>query len=565
MGRRVALALAISILLLGIRLTNVYASDNKNDLSVSQVNINMPEIKVYLNGIINQEEAKESEAYLGNTKLEYSHTGVTNEENIYYYILLDVSASIKDEEFKFIKQGINEFVQTLRVDDGFSLISFGDDVKNITSDKGQLSDILMGIDNNDQNTLLFEAIELASETAEKEKSYQRKVIIAITDGEDFSLGQSTSNEALKSLEKRGIPLYAVAVNNGEREHINSFGEFARNSGGNIWILENNNCLQNLEDIKSLIEKSSYLLYYAPSNRVSNTIEILNLSFPDQEIPCSKNVLVSKWKTDSNAPEIIDVEKTADNKISISFSEKVLNADEISSWKISWNGEEIPVQSIVKENEENTFTLSFKEKLYQGSYAIEGVGIRDDSQEENSLTGIYSIELEGETYAEPKGDNNNMQYVSYLLITVIIVVIIIAVFCVVYIYKKVKKNKGIIYVEGKSVLVSNVEKHEKVKVVQNKGKDIDIIVDVDGRNMQKIKTNIDRSLFVGRASINNLYFEDVSLSRQHFVLEYENGNMFVTDLNSANKTKINGIPISKKRKLDHGDVITAGQLNFRIKW
>ena len=74
-----------------------------------------------------------------------------------------------------------------------------------------------------------------------------------------------------------------------------------------------------------------------------------------------------------------------------------------------------------------------------------------------------------------------------------------------------------------------------------------------------------SFIVGRAQICNLYFDDKRMSRQHFVLEWDGQNMYVTDLETTNGTQVNQVPIHQKRRLQQNDVISAGSVDMTIRW
>jgi Nif-specific regulatory protein len=63
--------------------------------------------------------------------------------------------------------------------------------------------------------------------------------------------------------------------------------------------------------------------------------------------------------------------------------------------------------------------------------------------------------------------------------------------------------------------------------------------------------------VGRDPSNRMPIRDVTISRQHCVIEMQNGGAVVIDLESHNGTLVNGIPVSK-RALAHGDVLRLGQ-------
>jgi pSer/pThr/pTyr-binding forkhead associated (FHA) protein len=81
------------------------------------------------------------------------------------------------------------------------------------------------------------------------------------------------------------------------------------------------------------------------------------------------------------------------------------------------------------------------------------------------------------------------------------------------------------------------------------------------NVGDVEIQIEGSYFVGRSPINNLYFEDNLLSKQHFVLEMTKMGCYIEDLQTKNSTFVNSVRISGRRKLTEGDVITAGREKF----
>jgi pSer/pThr/pTyr-binding forkhead associated (FHA) protein len=81
--------------------------------------------------------------------------------------------------------------------------------------------------------------------------------------------------------------------------------------------------------------------------------------------------------------------------------------------------------------------------------------------------------------------------------------------------------------------------------------------------------------LGRNSEGQAVFSDVDLtpfrgyelgvSRLHTSIKIEDGQIFATDLGSANGTRINGleIPSNNPHRLQHGDIITLGKMKIQI--
>src|SRR3982751_2970499 len=68
------------------------------------------------------------------------------------------------------------------------------------------------------------------------------------------------------------------------------------------------------------------------------------------------------------------------------------------------------------------------------------------------------------------------------------------------------------------------------------------------------------LTIGRGPSNDVHPADLSLSRSHSVLATEQDRVTLTDLDSANGTFVNGVPI-KTRLLEHGDQVKVGESVF----
>ena len=84
-----------------------------------------------------------------------------------------------------------------------------------------------------------------------------------------------------------------------------------------------------------------------------------------------------------------------------------------------------------------------------------------------------------------------------------------------------------------------------------------IVAVSGPLKDQVFRLAEGAVSVGRDPSNRMPIRDVTISRQHCVIEMRDGNASVTDLESHNGTFVNGIPVSK-RPLAHGDLLRIGQ-------
>ncbi len=81
---------------------------------------------------------------------------------------------------------------------------------------------------------------------------------------------------------------------------------------------------------------------------------------------------------------------------------------------------------------------------------------------------------------------------------------------------------------------------------------ELFTGVEGFKQQILQKGV---LEIGRLSSNDLVFDDLTVSRHHARLSYENDMFWIQDLGSVNKTYVNGNEIKTKTKLTDNDVVT----------
>lgn len=539
---------------------NVYAQS----CEIEQISLHMPDVRVYYRS---DQQEQNYEAYLGGEALNYDKSAQFSElnEGVDYYILLDISASIPDSQFANIKDGIINFISSKGEKDKCVLLTFGDEsnvVLNGSENPQDAAAVVQGLQNKDMETVLFQTlvktadmIDQAAQTEEK-----RRVIITITDGEDCVTGQATSNEAVSELNHKGIPMYAIAVDVGKEEYINSFGELARNTGGTMSIFNSGTCLDLMNQIRNTVQDSYVAFFHSDTNVASNTREDLTVKFLDQQVTDTKEVIATRWIPDTEAPQVVQWEKEGDNELKLTFSEKVLNADNLADYKVERDGEAVAVDSVFYSEKETPYAvLTFKDKLYTGNYQINFSGITDCSMEKNGITNMDSFDLDG----AKKGKSTTFWIILIAGIAAVVVVGVVIV--VVVTYKKVKKNKGVIYVDGKATLASNVDVKQHVSVVNLPQKTVTFLMKDQINGKCELKVTINGSAMAGRSDDCDIYFDDPKMSRQHFALETDGNDVYITDLESSNGTLVNGVRLNRRRKLLPNDEITAGNIQAKIVW
>lgn len=540
---------------------------------IEQVYLNLPEVFVYGEGF-SADEVAAGEGYLSQDKLEFVRAVPFHAmgEGITYYVLLDISGSIPRSYFASIKEGILNLQNSLGEKERLILCTFGEEV-NLAADGNQTAQdmeaILAQLSNRDQETLLFEGIDRVAALTEQTRGIcRRQVLLVISDGEDFAVGKKMSQEALSTLKDKGLPAYALCIQDTAKENINSFGEFARTSGGQLVTFKADEGSAVLTNLSAKLWQDLCVEYRAASNVVSNKEENFSFQFADDRV-LSRAVMNVHWIPDNEAPYLISGEAIGRQQIRLVFSEPMTGLAGAANYAVTLDGREVGVTGVAYDKEDETkITLTLAEAVENGTYKITGANLTDASMEKNPLEGSLLVEITGvepEEVIDADEGPNYMGIIFLLLLAVVILIIVIAV------VSKKKKEKALPEQEsggenGNSVVNlqdTGVNSH----IVMNSGakRMLSVVVSAKGKTPQTTTWELGSSLIVGRASICDIVVDDLELSRQHFCLESDNGNVFITDLGSTNGTSVNGIGIAGKRRLNPGDMVEAGSMKFTIRW
>ncbi len=543
-------------------------ADVVSDLEVEQVVTKMPEIKAYITGEEAADlDAKRIQAYKEETPLtiqeikKFQETG----EGTRYYLLLDISSSMTPEEFQAFKTSTISFVQQLQEQDEISIITFGDAV-NILWNKNEgtnvLNERLQTLSNDNMNTQLYEALSQVGDLCLQQTDMTRKCAIIFSDGVDDIKGMATKNEAEQKLKEAGIPVYGIAIGDDNKEGADRFGELVRGTGGEIYLAQTETVEVQLAQLLDRVKNAAVLYMEANNNVVSKGLESVRFEFLDLNLKKEVQTGFYQWSPDSTLPEIKEITQVGKNQLEIKFSEPVSGINECANFELAGeDGKEIVPEGAASEDG-STVKLTFADNFTEGDYTLECHNIKDTSMEANSLKETATeVSLTGEKPSKIKEFLKTWGWIGVLVGLVILVIIIFLV------YRKIKKNKGVLVVDEKLTLASNVEKnvHQVVDVEEKEGIHLAIAISSGHSDPVELQRDLCDSIIVGRSDICELCVADNRMSKQHFVIEYEDRNIYITDLDSTNGTMINGIRIGERQKLDNDDIVTAGNTDFRFRW
>jgi Mg-chelatase subunit ChlD len=539
-------------------------------IDLEQVCVNMPSVTAFLR-LDNAAAFTEANATasLGSTDLAAEQAGSLQAlgEGTQYYCLVDVSTSISPAQMAATRAALHTLYDRMSQDDVFILISFGEHVTTLLEGKeapdaahGTIEALLP----DQAGTEFYQAIERAVEVSEVHRSDypERKVAVVVSDGVPYSQsGGVTRGEVLAKLQGGTLPLYSVCIENNGSDP-DSFGELSRASGGRIEAVSSSNTdgiAASLAAQQDYIQSVQALRLKAPSNVVSKGTEqfLLELGFGTKTLSASAAVQALRWQPDNEPPTVASIEQDGDSKIVVSLSERLdaSSANGTGGYIIrDAGGASIPLESASYSATGATSQVSIVlgGVPYDGSYTLEFNGITDDSMEKNPLAGPVSFELRGQPVVLLVLKTVFLDFWWVLLIVALLVVGLI-------VYRVLKKRKGLVKVEGAIGFGDAVEFKQHFSTPSSKQVRI-VVTDTLG-NETPVDFEVFGSIFVGRSNTNNLSFDDSKLSRQHFVIEAEGDNFYLSDLNSSNGTCLNGVRIAAKCPLAPGDVITAGNEKF----
>jgi hypothetical protein len=252
-------------------------------------------------------------------------------------------------------------------------------------------------------------------------------------------------------------------------------------------------------------------------------------------------------------------------IGIDFSEPVAGADNKDAYLIKdADGNPVKVRSVAYRKgaggASSHADIVFQTELYSGAYELRFIGITDVSSERNPLSDTIRFSYDGKSGTQKTVDRILGLLQTYWWAFLIAGIAVIALLVLRYI----KKRHGLVKIDGKIGFGDMVEFKQHFATPDTG--DVCLVVTDSRGASQRVEIGVNRSFFVGRSGINNLSFDDDKMSRQHFVIEAEDGAYFLTDLGTTNGTYLNGVPVKNRRKIAGNDVITAGREKFvfRVK-
>ncbi|MCD8021085.1 MAG: FHA domain-containing protein [Clostridiales bacterium] len=577
-----AAGLLLLLLLLTGAAGNVQAADGDGTFTISQADIYMPDMTVYLDFDDDTEiNASDITAQIKDADMTLMPLSVESmsdtEKGISYYVLLDISTSISESQFEVMKEEIVQLQEKLRDQDSMEVITFGKEVTVVLEggeSRKEVENTLDGIIQ-EKGTHLYAGMDLLVSEAEEDRKqeissgtdsmdFQRRVGIVLTDWQEVKDegGVTSQEESLQSLQQAGIPLYGFCPKTVKSSMQDDMGLFLRKTGGDFSLLSENSADKALVKLNKSLLQEKVVYIESSSNRTYESEKVLEVTVGEYTAK-TEHVYLSSSRADETAPEIINVEQAGEDAktLLVTFSEDVKNADNKGNYSIRRGGKTIYTVSeatYTATDGEYKATLVLNDALVKGNYEVSTYNITDNTNEENLLSTSWSGQLEGEGMIKAIYHRLGRYWAVILAIAVLLIIFII--------YRVIKRNNGILYKEDKMVLGSNMGKKEHIKHNASSTKEVVLLISGIAAETRRMNVQINGSAIIGRSSICDIYFDDLSMSKQHFALEVEQGELYVTDLNSSNGTLLDGRPVYQQRmRVNNGSRIEAGSVTLVIRW
>lgn len=591
MGRRVMKKVLIYILMITAVILSVpevitMAATVQTGYMVEQAEGQAPNIKAYMIGAKMNKDTKIS-GMIGDYELSQDGEIQTFEEStegIFYIVMVDNSGSVDEEQLEEVKKQLVEIRKGLRENDKFLLYTVGTfsstgektDVfgrtvagKEETELEGDIQKIqsIEFLDSAESRTVLYRTLNqvVTEHTAEN----MRTVALIVTDGEDDSEGKDIdADSTAKKVKNASIPVYGILLFNDAREPNAEKMRYTQYE-----ILAEENCRGYYEDcsttdsteavekafknIKNVWMKESYVVSLSADTNKTLVNPQLSLVADEQAVN-AMHIDYSTYVKDENAPVVVgSVKQLSSNSISISIEDSYgvsqtdasdpshyvlqtkINNDDGKIWTVESAG-------AVKDGDVTVVTLIFTEDLFiNDDYILKCSDIHDESQDRNVMN--TSIEFTAEIGVDEAKIRKQEFIERYWWVALAALIALLGIIIIILIIVK-KKNVNDLGVDADE-LVKADSKLIRLTITDRVG------------TIKDVEWNVEGSLFVGRADICNIFFDDDRLSKQHFVIEVTKMGCYIEDLESTNGTFVNGVKLSARRMLLDDDVITAGREKF----
>ncbi len=234
-------------------------------------------------------------------------------EGVAYVFLVDISQSLRRQQFDQIRSAIEHWISGLNDTDRAAILSFGDNVQvvhDFTSDQEALRTALQGLGPTDLNTQFHLALSRALEVGRRQDPDlpTRRVIVILSDGKDEGSGL-TEEDVVGMLHEDPLPIYAIGYSRlsraERRRYLDVLHRFVQLSGG-IFSEGTDESLDEVYDrIRQAIRRVWLARFTCSTCRADGRIHPLLVTAEDsgKVFPANLNVRALPGQRPSVEPEV----------------------------------------------------------------------------------------------------------------------------------------------------------------------------------------------------------------------------------------------------------------------
>lgn len=485
------------------------------DYKVLQINATQEQITAYIEGNSDIEEAACQVGMIPCETVEYTKFS-DGTLTLHTIVLFDNSLSITEESKEKAQSILKAYFQNKNANEYVSLATFGEDIQFLaerTNDSEQLITALESIQHNDQDTYLTDVLYDLLDTLSQDE-YTRFVVMS--DGVDNKSIGITKEELLTKLETNAHPIYTLGhVYKSNDSQLENMFALSRVTGGNSFLMDE------VEDITVIVD------------------ELVNVN----DLVCIK----------ANIPQ--DVKDGSSKSLLFTLT----GGAGVSEVKA-----EVEMPFSIKEEPESV-EVTTVEETEPVETTVEAVETIVETIEEPATETVVENEKED-------GDNT----------TVIAAVVLIAAAVLLLIKNKKDKKDGT--GEEKKSKKNKKEKAVAVEVPMPEPivesapyiPDADATIMLERRYMLVLrdahdpakifKYPLDSQVTLGRNvdKVNIAIDYNKTVSGMHCEIFVRNSHFYVRDLNSANKTYVNGQIVQMETEIRSGCMIALGEVELSVE-
>lgn len=611
--KRAAVLLLICFLACGLCLPSLAAAGTGLTVAMEQVQVDMPSVRLYFypsdvtGKFITDLTLSNTTvtAALNNEPLAVNDLSPAKAAGTAYIFLYAATFDMPDVMPTRIRQALKSWKADLDPADKMLLLDCGGTVQTVLDGEETLEAASEKIDQLGQSANpqfqagVHRAISIAS--ADANDLPERKVLIAISNGEAVTTATESADELTMSLNDACLPLYALAY--GEtKNYLSALSGLAASTHGDYQAFVSKTAEQTMQSMHSRLDSCYVLDMQAATNLVEPANRSLSVQFSSQygDASLSQPITVKRWTPDEAAPTVTAVEALSANELRLTFSENVTGADSAANFRLLHGGKTIPVKGAAYDAAAFTATLTVGETLYNGDYSLELSNIRDVSVEANAVTfeggkGDYPFTVAtlsptpSPTPAPtPEPTPEPEDYTTYYIAGGAGLFLLIAAGVVVLLLAKQRKKAAEAHEKQLAGIredignlagdIGNMQPPEpdpnlaeagvhggRIRVDGISGVSVLLMLSHPNGVHKNVDAIIGASPFtIGRGTVCDLSVDDKTVSTKHCALRCQDGRLYLCDLGSTNGTLLNGYPVTQEYPINDNDILQIGNTKITVQ-